>query len=228
MQTDYSLPKTNSPIQARRDIVIIGAGGFGKEIAWLIERINTIDPIWNLLGFVDDDNTKVGQNCFGLPVLGTINWLNNQSNDLSVVGAIGNPIVRQSVISRIKKHKFATLVDPSVICSESVRIGEGSIICAGSILTVDINIGTHTIINLDCAVGHDAVLGNFVTLYPSVNISGNVNVKECAEIGTGVQIIQGVIVGERTVVGAGAVVVQDLPSKCTAVGAPAKPIKFHK
>ena len=112
--------------------------------------------------------------------------------------------------------------------SDRVFIGEGSIICAGSIITVDIRIGKHVILNLDCTVGHDACLEDFVTVYPSVNVSGNVLVEECAELGTGTQIIQGKKIGAQTIVGAGAVVVKDLPEKCTAVGSPAKPIKFQK
>ncbi len=87
--------------------------------------------------------------------------------------------------------QFATIVDPSVILSKRVVIGEGTIICAGTIVTVDISIGKHVIINLDCTLGHDDVIEDFVTIYPSVNVSGNVRVGECSEIGTGVQIIQG-------------------------------------
>ena len=110
--------------------------------------------------------------------------------------------------------------------SELINIGEGTIICAHSILTVNIEIGKHVIINLDCTVGHDAILQDFVTLYPSVNVSGITNIGRCSELGTGVQIIQAKMVGNYSIVGAGAVIVKDIPDKCTAVGSPAKPIKF--
>jgi acetyltransferase-like isoleucine patch superfamily enzyme len=111
--------------------------------------------------------------------------------------------------------------------SGRINIGEGCIICAGTILTVDFKLGNHVIVNLDCTIGHDAVLKDFVTLYPSVNISGYTVLEECVEMGTGSQIIQGLKVGDGTIVGAGSVVVKELPSECTAVGSPAKPIKFH-
>ena len=110
--------------------------------------------------------------------------------------------------------------------SDSVKIGAGSIVCAHTIITVDVNIGDHVVINLDCTIGHDAVLQNFVTLYPSVNVSGMANIGLCCELGTGMQIIQGKTIGDYSIIGAGAVVVKDIPSKCTAVGSPAKPIKF--
>ena len=122
--------------------------------------------------------------------------------------------------------KFATLIDPSVEKSDYVTIGEGTIICAHTIITVNIEIGNHVIINLDCTVGHDDIIQDFVTLYPSVNVSGNVNIGHGSELGTGMQIIQGKKIGEYSIVGAGAVVVKDIPDRCTAVGSPAKPIKF--
>src|SRR5665647_2274293 len=120
-----------------------------------------------------------------------------------------------------------TLGSTSVMRSDRIAIGEGTIICAGAILTVDITIGKHVIINLDCTVGHDALIGDFVTLYPSVNISGNTVINDEVEFGTGSQIIQGKEVGSGSIIGAGAVVVRDIPQGCTAVGLPARPIKFH-
>lgn len=120
------------------------------------------------------------------------------------------------------------MIHPSVIYSESVNFGEGSIVCAGNIITVNIEIGKHVIINLDCTIGHDANIGDYSTILPSVNVSGFVKTEECVSIGTGSAIIQGVNIGKNTVVGAGAIVVKDLPENCTAVGLPAKPIKFHE
>ncbi|CAM3831517.1 acetyltransferase [Mesobacillus thioparans] len=210
-----------------KDIVIIGAGGFGREVAWLIEEINKVNTEWNLIGFVDDNEEIQGKEVNGYKVIGNIEWLKNQ--ELFVVNAIGDPIIKKKIMVRIQesKNQFPVLVHPSVICSDRVSIGEGSIICAGNIITVDVTIGKHVIVNLDCTVGHDAVLEDYTTVLPSVNISGYVVAKECANIGTGSAIIQGVTVGENTIIGAGSIVVKDLPANCTAVGAPAKPIKFH-
>jgi len=211
-----------------KKLVIIGASGFGREVAWLIERINKEQVTWELLGFVDDNEQIQGDMIGGYPVIGNCNWLKEQEDEIFAVCAIGSSKVRRKVIQKLEGVKFATLIDPSVLMSERISIGEGCIICAGTILTVDIALGSHVIINLDCTVGHDAIISDFATLYPSVNVSGNVILNECVEIGTGSQIIQGLVIGEGTIVGAGAVVVKDLPSKCTAVGSPAKPIKFHE
>ena len=211
-----------------KDIVIIGAGGFGREVAWLIEDINKKNMEWNLVGFVDDNKTIQGTEVNGYRVVGDIDWLKDQ--ELFVVNAIGDPIIKKKVMDRLdgSKNQYPVLIHPSVIYSESVNFGEGSIICAGNIITVNIEIGKHVIINLDCTIGHDANIGDYSTVLPSVNISGFVKTEECVSVGTGSAIIQGVNIGRNTVIGAGAVVVKDLPANCTAVGSPAKPIKFHE
>lgn len=205
-------------------IYIIGAGGFGREAAWLIERINSIEPAWDIQGFIDDNAEKQGKHEGKYPVLGGCSLFGLLEEEIWAVCAIGNAAIRSKVIEKVSKYrnvKFATLVDPSVICSHAVSIGEGSIICAGVILTVDITIGRHVIINLDCTIGHDASIKDFVTIYPSVNVSGCVEVGEESELGTGAQVIQGKRIGEKTIVGAGAVVTKNLPGGCTVVGMPA-------
>ncbi len=212
-----------------KNLIIVGVGGFGREVAWLVERINAKNPTWNLLGFVDDNESILGTNVNSYPVLGTCECLSNYP-DTYIVCAIGASKTRRKIIDKInstlKDVKYATLIDPSVESSNLVSVGEGSIICAHSILTVNIEIGSHVIINLDCTVGHDVVIHNFVTVYPSVNISGNTQIMELSELGTGTQIIQGKKIGSESIVGAGSVVVKDIPEKCTAVGCPATPIKF--
>ncbi len=208
-----------------KDLIIVGSGGFGREVAWLAERINRQNATWNLLGFLDDNTEKLNANIGGYPVLGKIDTAHIYP-DAYFVCAIGSSKIRRTVINSMGGVKFATLIDPSVLLSDRVSIGAGTIICAGTIITVDISIGNHVIINLDCTVGHDAVLGDYVTINPGVNISGMVNIGESSEVGTGTQIIQGKKIGCESIIGAGAVIVRDIPEKCTAVGIPAKPVKF--
>lgn len=214
-----------------KNLIIIGASGFGREAMWVAERMNEKSPEWNILGFLDDNAELKGQTVGGYPVLGGVDDAALHP-DAYYLCAIGASKVREKIISRVDAllpdAHYATLIDPTVQMSKRVRIGEGTIICAGNIITVDIEIGKHIIINLDCTVGHDAVLHDFVTLYPSVNVSGISEIGRCTELGTGAQIIQAKTVGEYTIVGAGAVVVKDIPAKCTAVGSPAKPIKFFE
>lgn len=211
-----------------KELYIIGAGGFGRETAWLTERINQEKQTWEIRGFIDDNESLWGTVCGGYPVFGGLKYLQKSDREVWCVCAVGNAAVRKKIIGRlhgISHIRFATLTDPKTEISGQVSIGEGSIICAGNIITVDVCIGSHNIINLDCTVGHDAVLNDFVTLYPSVNVSGQVKIGECTEIGTGANIIQGRRIGDRTVIGAGAVVIGDIDSDCTAVGSPARVVK---
>ncbi len=214
-----------------KDLIIFGASGFGREVAWLVERINKVSPTWNLLGFLDDNDDIQGENINGYKVLGKIDAVTSYP-DAYFVCAIGAAKTRERIIESMialnPNIKFGTVIDPTVEMSDLVTIGEGTIICAHTIITVNITIGRHVIINLDCTVGHDAEIKDFVTLYPSVNVSGITNIGHAVELGTGMQIIQGKSVGDYSIVGAGAVVVKDIPEKCTAVGSPAKPIKFFE
>lgn len=214
-----------------KDLIIFGASGFGREVAWAVERLNKDTPTWNLLGFMDDADDIQGSEINGYKVLGKTTDVGYYPDAYYVV-AVGASRTREKIVSNMKtvnpSIKFGTVIDPSVEISELVTIGEGTIICAHTIITVNIEIGAHVIINLDCTVGHDAVLQDFVTLYPSVNVSGITNIGHAVELGTGMQIIQGKTVGDYSIVGAGAVVVKDIPAKCTAVGSPAKPIKFFE
>lgn len=211
-----------------KELYIIGAGGFGREVAWLAERINGQSPEWQIKGFIDDDQSLHGAMCGRYPVVGGCGYLLELAHPAWCVCAIGNAQTRRKVIEKIQGApciSFATLTDPGADISGSAEIGEGSIICAGAVITVDVRIGRHSHVNLDCTIGHDAVLEDFVTLYPSVNVSGQVRIGECAEIGTGSNIIQGKSIGSRTVIGAGTVVINDIADGCTAVGSPARIVK---
>jgi sugar O-acyltransferase (sialic acid O-acetyltransferase NeuD family) len=213
-----------------RNIAIFGAGGFGREVKWLIEEINNAGSDWNFIGFFDDDFSKI-KNIDSRFFLGGTKELNAYKNDLNVVFAIGNPSAKRKIIQQIKNPHliYPVLIHPNVaLGKKNVIIGEGSIICAGCIITIDINIGKHVILNLCCTVGHDSTIGHYSSFMPSVNISGEVILGDCLYVGTGAKIINQLEIGENTIIGAGAVVSKSLPAKCTAVGVPAKAIKFHE
>ena len=214
-----------------KQIAIFGSGGFGREVAMLIEQINEKKTEWEFIGFYDDGIEK-GKIINGFPVLGGINELNEWVEPLSLVFAIGNPITKKSIIEKVQNKDnvdYPTLVHPNVLIGDLKfnDIGEGCIITAGNILTVNLAIGKHVILNLACTVGHDSIIGDYSSFMPSVNISGEVNIGQCVYVGTGAKIINQLEIGDNTVVGAGAVVAKSLPANCTAVGIPAKPVKFH-
>ncbi|WP_292948112.1 acetyltransferase [Olleya sp. UBA1516] len=210
-------------------IAIIGAGGFGREVKTLIDSINQLEKRYDLIGFFDD-NIDRGTIVNGLMVLGGLTDLNKIDYKLNVALGIGVPDVKQRLISSITNSNinFPNLIHPSVILSgDDVTLGKGNIICAGNILTCNIIIKNFITLNLCCTVGHDTKIGDYSSFMPSVNISGEVDINQSVYVGTGAKIINQLSIGENTIVGAGAVVAKTLPANCTAVGIPAKPIKFH-
>jgi sugar O-acyltransferase, sialic acid O-acetyltransferase neuD family len=208
-----------------KKIVIIGASGFAKEVAWLIEEINSYKSEWEILGFVDDNYKNFPEYVNGYRVLGDIDYIKQLSNDVFCVIGIGNGKIREKIAKKIGDRKFAILVHPNTKISSTNLIEEGAIICSGTILTVNIHIKKHCIINLDCTIGHGVILGEYITVLPSTNISGDVKIEKYTTLGTGTKVIQGITVGKNAMIGAGTVVIRDIENNCTVVGNPGKIIK---
>lgn len=208
-----------------KKIVIIGASGFATEVAWLIEEINSYKLEWEILGFVDDNYKNFPEYVNGYRVLGDIDYINQLSDDIFLIIGIGNGRIREKIVKKIGNRKYAILIHPNTKVSSTNMIEEGTIICAGTILTVNIHIKKHCIINLDCTIGHEAILEDYITVLPSANISGNVKISKFSTLGTGVKIIQGITIGENVMIGAGSVIIRDIENDCTVVGNPGKVIK---
>lgn len=207
-----------------KDIAVYGAGGFGRETAWLIQEINQTADTWNLVGYFDDGQ-KRGAVMEGLPVLGGMNELNAITESMDIVIAIADPATRKKVVSSITNRKisFPQVVHPTARRgSPSNQFGRGCILTAGVILTTGIAVGEFSIINLGTTVGHDSRLGDYSSIMPQCSISGNVNIGEEVFVGAGARILQGITLGARCVVGAGAVVTKSFPSSSRLIGVPAQ------
>jgi len=205
-----------------KGIIIVGASGFGMEVLWLARRLGR-----NVVGFLDDTTEKHDKQILNIPVLGAIDKCGKYRNNEFIV-AIGSPRGREKVVSRLINYKvveYATLIDPSAIVDKDVSIGEGSIICAGVICTVNVSIGKHSIINLNSTIGHEVEIGDFVTVAPNVSISGNIYLKDLVEVGTGAVLREKLEIGAGTVVGMGSVLTKNVDEKKVVVGNPARVIK---
>ncbi len=210
-----------------KKIAIYGAGAFGREVKMLLDQINSVNPVYEFIGFFDDGMPK-GDAVGHYPILGGISELNNIDEKVGLVFAIGNPKTKKKLIENLtnKKIWFPILIHPEVyLHPNEVSIGEGAIICAGCILTVNIKIGCHVILNLACTIGHDVLIDDYSALMPRVNIAGEVIVKKKVYVGAGAVVINRLEIGESAVIGAGAVVIKSIPSDCTAVGVPARIIQ---
>jgi sugar O-acyltransferase (sialic acid O-acetyltransferase NeuD family) len=206
-------------------IVIVGAGGHGREIFAVLAACNHPHPRYAVLGFLDDgqpDNERLRR-------LGT-RWLGGcdalKEIDACYVLGVGSSSARHRVyerLSAIRGIPAPSIIHPTSWIGPDVELGLGTVVCAGVSITTNVRIGQHVHLNRGTTVGHDAVLGDFVTVAPLSAISGNVIVEDEAELGTGVCVIPGVKIGRAAVIGAAALVTRDIPSGVTAFGVPARP-----
>lgn len=210
-----------------KDLIVIGAGNFGREVAQIIDDINSDERRWNFLGFIDETAKKKGTLINDNLVLGNFDWVEkNLNSGICAVCAIGNPKDKYNLIKKAATYgiSFCNLIHPDAKISRFADIGTGNIICFNSLISVNTKIGNHVSINPGCGIGHDTVIDDFSTLYWNVTLSGNVRINQGCEIGSGAVVIPKKTIGKWSVIGAGAVVIKDLEENCTAVGVPAKPI----
>jgi sugar O-acyltransferase (sialic acid O-acetyltransferase NeuD family) len=211
-----------------KKVVILGAGGHARSVLHAFRDDNIRKKQWDVLGFVDDDKRIHEKIICGVPVLGGFEWFDaHERKDIHVMNAVASPKEKKNIVERAyeKNLKFCALIHPSVWKSEYVKIGEGTFIAAGNILTTYIEIGSHVIINLSCTIGHDSIVEDLCTIAPGVHLSGNAHIKRGSDIGAGSVILQGRSIGPWSVAGAGSVVNNDIPPSCTAAGVPARVVK---
>lgn len=211
-------------------IVIIGFGGFAREVHWLLREINSTqtEDSYKILGHVISDikpETKIENG-----LLGDFNWLEkNRDQWDSLALGIGTPQTRAVLAKKIEESfgsvEWPTLIHPSVnLDYDSCEMARGVLLCANVIGTVNLKIQEFAMVNLACTLGHEAQIGPACVLNPSVNISGGVTIGRETLIGTGAQILQNLQIGENVSIGAGAVVTKNIDAGITVVGMPAKPM----
>lgn len=214
-----------------KDIAIFGAGGFGREIACLLRKINNNESSWNLIGFFDDDEKIWGKEIghFG-QCLGGVDTLNNWEEPLSVVISVGSPIAVKAIVSKICNSyiEYPNIIHPdfNIADPESFCIGCGNIIQGGCSVSCDVSIGNFNVFNGSVVLGHDDKIGNFNSFMPATRVSGEVTMGDCNFFGVGSIILQQIKIGNNIRLGAGSVLMTKPKDGNLYIGNPAKMIKY--
>lgn len=200
-----------------RDLFIVGAGGFGREAVWTIERINRASqqPLWNVIGFADDDPKKATGNFEGYPMLGSAEKASKDFPGASVFIAVGDNKIRAEIYKRLRGHDFPALIDPSAQVSPTTEFKHGTFIAPEAVVSVGTEIGKFVIINARAGVGHDTSVGDFANIAPGVSLSGHTTIEEGVFMGTNSCTAPGMKVGACAVVACGTPVLKNVEAGST-------------
>ena len=207
-----------------KKLLIVGAGGFGRELyAWASQHPDC-GRVWTLAGFLDDNpNALAAFDRFApvSPIAG-----HSPSADHVYLAGMGMPALKEKFIAPLVAAgaEFLTFVHPQALVGARVKLGKGVVVCPGAILTVDIEVGDFAMVNLNCTVGHDVRIGPWTSLSAQCDITGGATVGKGCFFGSRATISPGKTVGDRTVIAAGAVVMTHLPADVLAAGNPARVI----
>ena len=212
------------------NIAIYGAGGFGKEVACLIKRINADGGNWELIGFFDDTKPAgTAVSSYGV-VLGGMDKLQQVNEPLAVAIAINeNRAVNRIRESITNPHiTFPNLIDPSLfwVDKETVKIGEGNIIQNHCMISCDVIIGSFNLINDHVVIGHDNTIGDFNGLMPGAHLSGGITIGNNNLLGAACVVLQGMTIGNGVTLGANSVLMTPPRDNSTYLGVPAKKFDF--
>ncbi len=210
------------------DIILAGGGGCMRELVWQIQEQNKAKPGWNVLGFVDREDSggacPVSVGGRDIPYLGDDGYLLSQTTPVNVAVCVADPALREKIAVRLSRNaniRFPNLILGAKVCTD-VHMGRGCVVSMDARISTNVRLGDFCFLNMAAVVSHDGTLGDFVTMGPDARLAGSVSIGDGSDIGMGTRVIQGVSIGPRARTGAGCVVIRDLPGGCTAVGVPAR------
>ncbi len=213
-----------------KDILIYGFGGFGHEVACVINKINEVNPTWNIIGYIDD-GVEVGTECKYGRVLGNIDFLNAWKTPVGVAIAIGTPKYLEQLPSKITNPNvsFPNIIAPNVFYfdKESVHFGKGNIITFGCRMSCNITLGDFNILDGNISLGHDVVMGNYNMMFPEVRVSGQTFIGNSNYFGSRTFVSQCLKIGDGNRFWAGTYVLRKIKDSGTYMGNPAKKVSIE-
>ena len=212
-----------------RQILLYGAGGTGRTLAFFLSVDKSTEAVWKVNGFIDDTMPHLwGKALEDFPVLGGYDYLRNYAGNIAVCIA-QNPIAKKNLVSKLRnntKIRFPLVSTSNVLISPHVTWGEGCIAAhAFSVINPGTKIGNFVIVLDRASVGDDVTIGDYSTLYAGINIGATASIGSYCVIGSGVTILPRVRIGDGSIIGAGSVVTKDIPSQTVAFGAPARIVR---
>lgn len=205
-----------------KDLVIVGAGGFGRELLEIVKNINSVNPTWNVLGFIDDNTEALDDKRCEYKIIGKISdWKVEEGQYFAM--AIAKPAVKEKVAKSLldRGAEFASIIHPNTRISESAKYGKGLVMYESSALGPDTELGDFVTL-LSTGIGHDAVIGDYSTISSHCGINGYVRLGKRAYVGSHACIVPSVRIGDDATVGIGSVVVRNVKAGTTVFGNPAK------
>ena len=209
-----------------KDIAIFGGGGLGRETACLIDKINTIENKWNIIGYFDDGIKQGTQIDHHGCVLGNLQTLNEYPRELDIAIAIGNPQIVQRIVDKIinKNIDFPNIICPTfdIVDKETFSIGRGNIIKNMCRVSCNVLLGDFNMLNGMVVFGHDAHVGSFNSFMPMTRISGEVKIGNLNFFGIGSIVLQGIEIGNNIKLGAASVLMKSPQDGFLYIGNPAR------
>ena len=211
-----------------KKIVILGTGGNCIDILDIVNDINDARGgcVCECAGFLDDDESKWGQEICGVKVLGPLSFA-PKCGDCFFINGIGSPSnfrVRQTIIAKtdVGLDRFETLIHPTACVSRLSRLGRGTVIFPKVTIASQVQVGNHVLILPGSVVSHNDVVGDYSLIASGACISGNVRIGQSRYIGANASITSAISIGDYCLIGMGAVVLRHVQDYAVMVGNPAR------
>lgn len=208
-----------------KELIIVGAGGFGRELLCWAKEINKTEARWSIKGFIDDNPDALsGYEC-DCSVIGSISEWQPSENEEFII-ALGFPTVKKKVIDNLLQRgaSIVSLIHPDAHIGDYCKIGKGCIIYPDTRMTVNVTIGDYVTVLSGCFIGHDASIGNYTTVFGNCSVNGHVSIGERTLLNNSASTVPGIRIGNDVTVGAGSFVVSNVRDGRHVFGNPAKKI----